>query len=81
MVYTPQERLVQLWKLAEEDPECVACQAEMQQTQQLLEDLTEGMSKEDSLGYWGLPACIHTYFGRVLELASREMRFPEEIEG
>ena len=80
MNYTPQERLVRLWKLVEQDPDCAACQAELQEVRQLLEDRTRDMNKDESQDYWDFPTCIHTFFGRVLELASREMRFPEEAE-
>ena len=80
MNYTPQERLVRLWKLVEQDPDCAACQTDLQEVRQLLEERTNGMSKDESQDYWELPTSIHIFFSRVLELTSREMRFPEEAE-
>lgn len=78
MNYTPQERLVRLWELAAEDPDCQACQKELLEAKEQLERSTARMDRSRHDRYWRYPVCTHTFFGRVLELAAREMRFPEE---
>ena len=40
MNYTPQERLVRLWELAAEDPDCQACQKELLEAKEQLERST-----------------------------------------
>ena len=72
------DRLAKLWKLVEQDPDCVACQADLRQAWGILEDRTKDMTKDDSLEYWSLPTTVQTFYARILELACREMRFPEE---
>ena len=79
MEYTPTERLARLWQLVREDPDCAACLAEMEEATRRLEARTDHLSREEHDGYWELPVCTHTFFSRVLELAAREMRFPEEV--
>ena len=80
MEYTPKERLARLWAMAERDPDCQALREEMEEARRKLEERTDRMSKEESLVRWELPTCTHTFFGRILELAAREMRFPGEPE-
>ena len=80
MEYTPTERLARLWQLVWEDPDCAACQTELDSARAILEVHTDRMSPQEQEGYWALPTCIHVFFGRVLELAAREMRFPEEAQ-
>ena len=78
MEYTPTERLARLWQLVREDPACAACQAELDTARAILEAHTDRLSPQEQERYWALPTCIHVFFGRVLELAVGEMRFPEE---
>ena len=78
MEYTPAERMARLWALVRQDPDCAACQTEMEESARRLEARTDHLDREESDGYWELPVCTHTFFGRVLELAAREMRVPEE---
>ena len=80
MEYTPTERLARLWQLAREDPDGAACEAELDTARAVLEAHTDSLSQQAQEGYWALPTCIHLFFGRVLELAAREMRFPEEAQ-
>ena len=80
MEYTPTERLARLWQLAREDPDCAACQTELDTARAVLEAHTDSLSQQAQEGYWALPTCSHLFFGRVLELAAREMRFPEEAQ-
>ena len=79
MEYPPIYRLVKLWEIVNADPDCRACQEELRAAKKRLEEHTDGMSKEESKIYWELPTCIHTFLSRVLETATEEMRFPEEI--
>ena len=78
MDYSPAERMARLWALVRQDPDCTACQTEMEEATRRLEARTDHLEREAHDGYWELPVCTHTFFGRVLELAAREMRFPEE---
>ena len=78
MEYTPTERLARLWALAAEDPDCQFCKNELLEAKERLEKHTARMSRKRSAQFWQYPACAHTFFGRVLELAARQMRFPEE---
>ena len=78
MEYSPAERLVRLWELAAEDPDCQACQKELLEAKEQLERSTARMDRSRHDKYWRYPGCTHTFCGRVLELAAREMRFPEE---
>ena len=78
MKYTPDERLVRLWELAAKDEDCQACQQELLEAKERLEAHTARMLRRRHDRYWQYPACAHTFFGRILELAAREMRFPEE---
>ena len=80
MEYTPTERLARLWQLVREDSDCAACQTELDTARSILEAHTDSLSQQAQEGYWALPTCIHLFFGRVLELAAREMRFPEEAQ-
>ena len=77
MKSSPMQRLAQLWELVNRDPDCLACQEELEEARARLEQRTEGLSKEEHDVYWELPTCIHTFFSRVLEVAAEEMRFPE----
>ena len=81
MEYTSDERLVRLWELAYQDPDCQACLNELMQARARLEAHTDRLSREEHDRFWELPVCIPTFFGRVLDLASRRMRFPEECGG
>ena len=78
MEYTQTERLKRLWELLREDPECKACEKEMERARQRLETHTDRMSKRTHDAYWELPTCTQTFFSRALEIAAREMCFPEE---
>ncbi len=80
MKYPPLYRVVKLWELVNQDPDCLACQKELREAKKRLEERTDGMTKEESLAYWELPTCIHAFFGRVLELAAEQMQFPEESD-
>ena len=71
------QRLAQLWELVNRDPECLSCQEELVEARERLERRTDGLSKEAHDAYWELPICIHVFFSRVLEVAVKEMRFPE----
>lgn len=81
MEYTPVERLTRLWALTQEDPECMECLREMQQLQRRLEEYTDALTTEEGQAFWALPVTQNTYFHRVLEVVSRQMRLPEEGEG
>ena len=78
MEYPPLERLVMIWRLIREDPDCRACQEEMLQAKKRLEEYTDGLSREEHDKYWELPTCISTFHALVMDLVCREMRFPEE---
>ena len=80
MEYTPMERLARLWELVGQDPDCRECEAEMRNSEQRLAEYTDELPPEERLLLWAMPATQHTYFHRVLEVVSREMRLPEEGE-
>ena len=78
MEYTQMERLQRLWELVREDPDCRCCEAELEQARGRLEARTDQLSREAHDAYWEYPTCFGVFHGRILELVSREMRFPEE---
>ena len=80
MEYTPIERLARLWELVRQDPDCTACFREVQDFEQRLAEHTDELPVEERMLLWALPVTQHTYFHRVLELVSRQMRLPEEGE-
>ena len=80
MEYTPMERLARLWELVRQDPDCIECEAEMRNSEHRLAEYTEKLPLEERLVLWAMPTTQHTYFHRVLEVVSREMRLPEEGE-
>ena len=75
---TPYKRLTKLLELAEADPDCAACAEDVSNAETLLETYLEGRPLEDSPICNALPVTLRLYYGRVLELACREMRFADE---
>ena len=78
MEYTPMERILRLWELMLRDPDCLACEKEMEEAKQRLEQRTDGLPREEHDAYWEYPTCFGVFHGRFMELVCREMRFPEE---
>ncbi len=79
MQYTPEERSHKLWALVENDPECAEFKKEMDLYREKLESFSDKLPFKLGKYLWACPTSIHIYFHRVLELAMREMRFPEEL--
>ena len=75
---TPYERLTKLLELAESDPDCAACAEDVSCAQALLDDFLKDKAPEDSPICSALPVTLRIYYGRVLELVCREMRFHDE---
>ena len=80
MEYTPMERLARLWELVRSDRDCRECEAEMRHFEQRLAAYTDPLPLEERLLLWAMPVTQHTWFHRVLEVVSRQMRLPEEEE-
>ncbi|MBR7179803.1 MAG: hypothetical protein IKD27_09880 [Oscillospiraceae bacterium] len=80
MQYTPDERARKLWALAENEPECAALQKEMLEYQEKLAGISDKIPFKLGKYLWACPTAIQLYYGRVIELALQEMRFPEESQ-
>lgn len=52
----------------------------MRHFEQRLAEYTDKLPLEERLLLWAMPATQHTWFHRVLEVVSRQMRLPEEGE-
>ena len=78
MEYTPMERMLRLWSLMLKDPDCLACEKEMERAKRRLEKRTNRLSRKEHDEYWEYPTCFGVFHGRFMELVCREMRFPEE---
>ena len=75
---TPYERLTRLLELAEADPDCAACKEDIINAEHILEEYLESRPLEESMVCNALPVTLRLYYGRVLELVCRVMRFDEE---
>ena len=78
MEYTPAQRLARLWELVQQNPECMECFQEMEEARQRMEAYTDNLPPGAGEIYWALPTTQYTWFHRVLEVVSRQMRLPRE---
>lgn len=78
MAYTPFERLTRIMELAKQDPDCAGFEEDVENAEHILEIYLEDRPKEESMACNALPVSLRLYFGRVLELVSREMQFADE---
>ena len=76
MEYTPQQRMDRLWELARQDPDCKQCEEEMKHFEFLFREYMDQRPGDREL--WAYPVSIHIFFGRLLEVAARELRLSEE---
>lgn len=76
MEYTPNERLTRLWELSRQNPDCKQCEAEMRHFEFLFREYLEERPGDREI--WSYPVSVYIFFNRMLEVASQEMRFPEE---
>lgn len=75
---TEQERARRFWALVEQDPDCAACRAEMERCQKRLEAVSDRLPFHLGKYLWAVPTTVQLYFHRVIDVALREMRFPQE---